>query len=266
MHRLRSRTCERMTTAAAAVSFPVRTISARDPFDRHRRILSVGCTSPRGGRVLRRCRGVASRTAGRLAAGGGPARTGPSCPAVHRRLRSTKRACRHRCGLRSSGPVPRRNVGNDVRTPGVSAQPGASHARRSGRAAAARPTSGRGLPAAFGPRVHDGAATTVGSAIEGGDRERLGVHASGGHPEHAPSPAWHPAAAATDRSSGTARPHGWPRPRAHGGRPPGLPPPLDCQAPWRLRAQGRPQAVAQRSSRPEEGAPRYLRGASPAAV
>ena len=88
-----------------------------------------------------------------------------------------------RCGLRSSGPVPRRNVGNDVRTPGVSAQPGASHARRSGRAAAARPTSGRGLPAAFGPRVRDGAAITVGSAVEGGDRERLGVHASGGHPE-----------------------------------------------------------------------------------
>ena len=90
-----------------------------------------------------------------------------------------------RCGLRSSGPVPRRNVGNDVRTPGVSAQPGASHARRSGRAAAARPPSGRGLPAAFGPRVRDGAAITVGSAVEGGDRERLGVHASGGHPEHA---------------------------------------------------------------------------------
>jgi len=76
------------------------------------------------------------------------------------------------------------------------------------------------------------------------------VHASGGHPEHArPRPGTQQRQQQTGHQE---RPdhlagHG----RAPTGRAPWPAPALDCQAPWRLWGQGRPQAVAQRSLRPE---------------
>ena len=187
MHRLRSRTCERMTTARSCGGFS-------GAHDQRTRSVRPSSTNPERWMHQSQRRSRSSAVSGRRVEDsrwiGRGRRSSQNRPVVSSGAPSS--AASHTSvstpcsGLRSSGPVPRRNVGNDVRTPGVSAQPGASHARRSGRAAAARPTSGRGLPAAFGPRVRDGAAITVGSAVEGGgDRERLGVHASGGHPEHA---------------------------------------------------------------------------------
>lgn len=207
MHRLRSRPCQWMTTAAGAApsgAHGQRTRSVQPSSTESR----AGCTSPRGGRVLRRCQIAASTTAGRLAADGGPARTGPSCPPVHRRLRRATRACRH--------PVPGcaaavRNVGNDLLTPGVSAQPGciACTVMRSGRSCSAHirasVTCAR-LARAYATAPREPSGPPARAVTDSG-----WVYMP---PQDTPARAtlaWNAAAAAADRSSRTARPPGRPR-------------------------------------------------------
>jgi len=126
MHRLRSRTCQWMTTAAGAASSgahgqrarsvrPHRRIPQRWMHRSQRRSRSSAVSDRRvdDSRWIGRGR-RSSQTRPVVSSGA------PSSAASHT---SVSAPC---SGLHSSGAITRRNVGNDLLTPGVSAQRGAS--------------------------------------------------------------------------------------------------------------------------------------------